>query len=104
MQLLQRPFGVVHEPMREPVEQFRMRWRGTHEAEVVRGGHEALAEVLLPDTIHDHAGGKRVVVACNPLCEAEAALRGLFTRWELRLLFDEDSWHRRLDEIAESCG
>jgi hypothetical protein len=80
----------MHEPVREPVEQFGMRGSGSHEAEVVRGGDEALAEVLLPDAIHDHACGERVAGARNPLREAEATLRGLLTCWKLRLLFDED--------------
>ena len=82
--------------MREPVEQFGMRGRGAHEAEVVRGGDEALAEVLLPDAVHDHAGGERVIGARDPLCKAEATIG------KRRLRFGENHRHRRLDEIAKS--
>ena len=104
VQLFQRPAGIVHEPIREPVEQFRLRGNGAHEAEIVGGGHEALTEVLLPDAVHNHARGEWILRAGDPLREAEAALRGLFTRWKLRLLFDENGRHRRLNEIAKAGG
>jgi len=60
VQFLQRPIRIVHEPVREPVEQLGICWSRAHEPEIVRGGDEALAEVLLPDPVHDHARRERI--------------------------------------------
>ena len=57
----------------EPVEQFRVRRLVAGEAEVVRRAHEALAEVVLPDAVHPHAGRQRVLRVDDPLRQLQAA-------------------------------
>lgn len=58
----------------EIVEEFRMRWPAAEEAEVAWSIDDARAKVMLPDAIGEHAGGKRVVVAGDPLSQSDAAL------------------------------
>src|SRR5262245_1668770 len=53
-----------------------MRGTGTHLAEVVGSGDEAFTKMLLPDAIHDDAGGKCVVAAGDPFGEGNAAAFG----------------------------
>ena len=54
MQLLQRP-AVSDECLREPVEQFRVRRLDPLSTKVVGRGDEPAPEMLLPDSIHEHA-------------------------------------------------
>ena len=57
----------------EVVEKFGMSGRGGHVAEVVGGGDEAGAEVLLPDSVHEDAGGHGVLRIDDGEGELEAA-------------------------------
>ena len=41
-------------------------------AEVVLGFHDAAPEVMLPDAVHHHAGGERMVGAGQPARERQA--------------------------------
>ena len=57
MKFLERPIGIVHEPVGQPVEQFGVSGARAHLAEVAGSGDEPLAEVVLPNAVHDDAGG-----------------------------------------------
>ena len=72
MQLLDRPV-VVHEPVRQPIEQFWVRGPGAHRAKVVGRRHDPFAEMLLPDSVDDDAGRERVFWAGDPFGERQAA-------------------------------
>ena len=50
-----------HEFEGQPIEQIRMRRQRPLDAEIVFGLDKALAEVLLPDAIHDDARRQRIV-------------------------------------------
>ena len=60
MQLLDAP-SVLDEARGEVVEQLRMTGRLGHHAQIVRRGHEALPEMMLPDAVHQHARRERIV-------------------------------------------
>ena len=77
--------AVVHEPGCQPVQQLGMRGLVTHHAEVARSSHQAFSEVMLPDAIHDHPRGQRIVRAHQPLGQGQAALTGSCRRGEDRL-------------------
>ena len=53
--------ALLDELLREPVEQRRVRGPLAERAEVARGAHEAGAEVMLPEAVHHHARGERVL-------------------------------------------
>ena len=55
----------------EPIEKFRMRGLRTGEAEVVWGGDQAASEMILPDAIHENAGGEWVFRTRYPLGECD---------------------------------
>ncbi|HTN89909.1 MAG TPA: hypothetical protein VL242_39810, partial [Sorangium sp.] len=78
----------------EPVEQFGMGGRISHDAEVFAGLHQARAEELLPEAIHRHAGGEGVRRTDEPLGEAEAVLRCISGK------FAECGWHGGFDGFA----
>ena len=68
----------------EPVEQFRMAGSFAQLAEVIWGGDNAGAKVVLPDSIGDDAGRERVVAIGNPVSESGAASGGGFGRGYVR--------------------
>ncbi len=55
--------AALDELERQPVEQLRMRRRLAHLAEVARRADDAFAEMMLPDPVHHHARGQRIVRA-----------------------------------------
>src|SRR5262245_19548475 len=61
-----------HQLTGKPVDQFRVRRRRSLRAKVILRLHEAASEILLPDTIHRDASGKRVVGIHEPSGEIEA--------------------------------
>src|SRR5207249_4779361 len=63
----------IPEARRQPVEQFWVRRAVAVEAEVVGGGDQAAAEVVVPDAVHDDAGGERVGGVDDPVGQASAA-------------------------------
>ena len=71
--LFRRP-ARADEFAREPVEQFGMRRLHAVSPEVARRLDEASAEVTLPDAVHHHAGGERILRAGDPIGERCAAL------------------------------
>src|SRR5437868_6176256 len=80
-----------------------MTWRRTDFAEVAERGHDAAAEVFLPDPVDHDAGGERVVVSRKPFGEREATPsflrarpRGLDIKW--RLAIRQHARHSRPDE------
>ena len=72
MEILDRP-TAFDEAGGEVVEEFGVSGRGGHVAEVVGGGDEPGAEVLLPDAIHEDAGGHGVLRIDDGEGELEAA-------------------------------
>ena len=79
MQPLERPL-VLDELAGEPVEQFGMRGGRAADAEVVFGGDEPLAKMMLPDAVDDHPRGERVVRPCQPVGQVLAAAARLVSR------------------------
>ena len=70
--------AALHELSSEPIKQLAMRRDLALNAEVFRGLHEAHAEDRLPEAIHRHASGERILAAHEPLREAEAGARSVF--------------------------
>jgi hypothetical protein len=64
---------AFHERGRQPVEKFRVGGAFAEEAVVVGRANQSGPEVVLPDTIDDDAGGKRMIRAGQPLREFEAS-------------------------------
>src|SRR5262245_9624730 len=80
MQLFKGPPGIMHEPMSEPIQQFRVSRGVTHQTKVVRCAHKAVAKMLLPDTVDDHARSQRVDGTNEPLAQAKSSVRGVLVR------------------------
>ena len=79
-QLFDRPcFG--DESLGQVVEQFRMRRCLAQLSEVVGRGDEAAAKHVMPDTVHDHARGQRVVRMQHRLRQFQST--GVFSRKRL---------------------
>ena len=70
VQFLQIPTGL-DEGAGEPVEQFRVRGQGALAAKVLGGGHEAVAEMQLPVSIHNDPGRQRLFRIRDPFGETE---------------------------------
>ena len=70
--------AVVHEFARQPIEQFRMRRRFAARADVFRSREQALAEVRLPDAVHDDPRGRRTAPVHEPAGEAKPIARRVF--------------------------
>ena len=45
--------------------------RAAHDSEIAGRGHQPNAEMVLPDAIHNHPGGKRIVRAGQPASQPE---------------------------------
>ena len=72
VQLLDRP-TLVDELERQIVEQLGMAGPSSGHAEVVRRGHQPLAEVVLPDAVDEHARKERVRRRRDPAGEGSAS-------------------------------
>jgi hypothetical protein len=59
---------------RQPVEQFGMRGSRAHPAKIARGGHDPLAEVVVPHAVHDAPPGERILRIGEPAGERRAAV------------------------------
>src|SRR5687767_4075829 len=46
-----------------------MRRRLTASPKVFGSSHDAVAEQMMPNTVHVYAGGKRVLLVCDPFAE-----------------------------------
>ena len=91
----------MDKPVREPVEQLGVRWRGPHQTKVIGRAHQSLAKVLLPDAVHHDAGGERVVIRRQPVRQAQSApSAALIGRGKGRLLLHQDRRHGWLHLIA----
>ena len=66
MDVLEAP-TVFHQLDREPIEQFGMRRPIALHSEIVRRRHNAAAEMLLPESVNDHASGQRMVGPREPI-------------------------------------
>ena len=64
--------AMAQEVAGEPVEQLRMAGRFTAQAEVAGCGHQAPAEVALPDPVDNDAGGQGIVRIGDPLRQLQA--------------------------------
>src|SRR5690242_10754657 len=91
-----------HELRRQPIEQFGMRGQLALPAEIVRRGYDPAAEVPLPDSIHHHAGGERMVRLRKPQSERLPALRHKrpFRGFVEILAVAERGWKTRADLLA----
>src|SRR5262245_10446838 len=75
MQGLDRPAGL-DEAGGEPIEQFGVRRPLAPRAEVVAGGDEPGAEVVLPDSVDHHPRSERVLRRGNPAGQLQASTAG----------------------------
>ena len=63
------PVDVLHGPAmldklhRQPVQQLRMRGSAAARSKVARRGHQAAAEMILPDAVDHHARRERIIRA-----------------------------------------
>src|ERR1051325_3194622 len=66
--------------MRKMIKQFRMRRRRTEFSKIIRRAHDALAEMMLPDSIYHHARGHRIVGTRDPFGQLQppASVRDWF--------------------------
>ena len=60
----------------QPVEQFRMRGVAPHRPEIVRRGHDPLAEVILPNTVNHHSRGEWMIGASEPFGQRRSSAGG----------------------------
>src|SRR5579871_6918065 len=65
--------ALLDEAVSQPVQQLRMRRPFAISAKVVGGTDDSAAEMVLPDPIHHHARGERIVRACDPPCQGDPA-------------------------------
>src|SRR4051812_10908646 len=72
VEVLDRP-TALDEASREIVEQFGMRRRRGHVAEIVGRGDEAVAKMLLPDAVHEDARSHGIFRIDDGFCEVEAS-------------------------------
>ena len=61
----------------QPIEQFLMRGVSAHRAEIVRRGHDALAEVILPQAIDDHPRRQRMIGPRQPIGQRRTTAGGI---------------------------
>ena len=66
--------AALHKFIGEPVEQFGMRRAAAVCAEVAGRIHDAVAECVVPQPVHEHARGQRVLRAGDPVREPHATL------------------------------
>ena len=81
--------GALHVPLvlaeihSEVVEELGVGGQFALQPEILGGFDDAIAEELLPEAVHLHAGGEWVFRSHRPLGEAEAVFRGILRhRWE----------------------
>ena len=72
MDVLQAP-AVFDKLDRQPIEQLRMRRPLALHAKIVRRGHDPAAEVMLPESVDDHASGQRMIGPREPIGELRSA-------------------------------
>ena len=103
MQRLERSLHVVAEGRGKPVEQLGMRGRCAHAAEIVGGIADAVAEVVVPNTIGHRAPDERIARVHQPFRQCSAAftfaarLGETEARWQQRV---ERRQRGRLDDLA----
>ena len=76
---------------RQPIQQLGMRGAVAGSAEVVQGGDDAAAEVVLPRAVDQHPGRKRVLPAGQPTGKREPAA----ARRQVRLRFCQGNGRAR---------
>ena len=75
-----------------------MRRRNAGAAEIGRGFDNAIAEVMLPNTVHNHTGSERIIGAGDPVGQSQAAPgrhRGRSSRRNIWLVATKHSEERR---------
>ena len=71
VQLLDRP-PVLHKPIRQPIQQFRVRRLGPHRTKPIWSRHDPPPKMPGPYPVHDHSGSKRIVPRSNPISQGSA--------------------------------
>src|SRR5947208_10269024 len=87
---------MVHEPTRQPVEQFGMRRQPALAAKILLSRDDSAAEVHPPDAIYDDASGERIPAVNHPARQPETIARLIGRKRQ------EARWRVRLDGIARS--
>ena len=85
MQMLQTPAGRDEIPG-QPVEQLRVAGSLPHHAEIIFRGHQAFAEMPLPDTVDDDARHQGMIRLGKPTGQPQAKAGRFRQRLERRLL------------------
>ena len=108
MQALLIP-AVLDKIVRQPIEQFRVRWLITCDAKVARSRDQTAAEVVHPDTVHEHARSQRVRPVSQVTRVGESATRGLVLRiidrhCQLRAVSAQHHQLSRFHRLARALG
>ena len=73
MKMLDRP-AVVNELMGKPIQQIRMRRSSPVHSKITGRVDEPASKMVLPDSVHDHAGRQGIVLSNDPLCQGDSPL------------------------------
>ena len=103
MQLLNGP-AFSHEPTREPIKQLRVSGSLPHPPKVTRSTNQPLAKMVLPDPVHNHSSGQRVLRAGNPTGKGQTAEVGSLGRGKDGLLLDQHCRHPGCDFLPKISG
>jgi hypothetical protein len=68
--------GIADKPGSEIIEQFWMGWSCAEAAEVIGGGDQAATEEMMPDAVHDDAGGEGIIRTGEIFSQLEAGTFG----------------------------
>src|SRR4051812_23586760 len=71
---------MLHQFHCQPIKKLRMRRRGPHHTEIILGGDDAVAEVMLPYSIDDDARRQWMFSGGQPPRELQSAARGMSSR------------------------
>ena len=66
-----------HEFVGQIIQQLRMRGALAHAAKIIGRGHDAAAEVILPDAVHHHARRQRILRIHDPLGQRLARITSI---------------------------
>src|SRR5436190_3904152 len=80
-----------------------MRWIVAHRTEVVAGGDDPLAKVMLPEAVHDHPRRERMIGKRQPLAQRGPAAASIASvggsEWRLRLVMAKKLGKSRRDDL-----
>src|SRR5579875_3826331 len=88
--------AVFDELDRQPVQQFRMRGWVAYSTEVTGRADDAGPEMMLPQTIDQHASRQWIVLACQPTRQGGTS-SGRFPLW-----YGKNLWRRFIEKMGKA--